>query len=321
MPKIAVVIPCYKVTAHILGVLEAIGPDVSAIYIVDDNCPSESGLFVEMHSSDPRVCIIRRDSNGGVGAATISGYRKALSDNCDVIVKIDGDGQMDPRLLSRFVSPILNGHADYTKGNRFFNPADIRKMPAIRMFGNAVLSFMTKFSSGYWYSFDPTNGYTAIHAGLLNHLPLEQIAPRYFFESDMLFRLGTIRAVVLDIPMVAVYGDEMSHLRIGHVLPRFLLGHAKNFAKRIGYNYFLRDFSIASIELVLGLVLFGFGVTFGLWLWIDNAARGVITTSGTVMLAALPIILGLQLLLSFLGYDIASVPRRPIYPLLTVPES
>lgn len=316
-PRIAVVIPSYRVTAHILGVVSAIGAEVSAIYVVDDKCPDGSGGFVEARCDDSRVKVIRRESNGGVGAATITGYRAAQADNCDIIVKIDGDGQMDPRLLPRFVQPILNGRADYTKGNRFFNPEDARTMPPVRLFGNAILSFMTKLSSGYWTLFDPTNGYTAIHARLLRHLPLDRLAPRYFFESDMLFRLWTIRAVVLDIPMPAIYGAEVSNLKIGNVLPRFLGGHARNLGKRLIYGYFLRDFSLASVEFLAGASLMGFGVVFGLWHWIGNVAHGVVTTSGTVMLAALPIILGLQLLLSFLGYDIASVPQHPIHPLLS----
>ena len=313
--RIAVVIPSYRVTEHILGVLDAIGPEVSAIYVVDDQCPDQSGRFVEANCRNSRVRVVQRERNGGVGAATMTGYREAMADRCDVIVKIDGDGQMDPLLLPQFVRPILEGRADYTKGNRFFNPEDVRTMPPIRLFGNAVLSFMTKLSSSYWNLFDPTNGYTAIHARLLPHLALDRIAPRYFFDP-MLFRLGTIRAAVLDIPMVAVYGDEVSHLRIGAVMPRFLSGHARNFGKQLVYNYFLRDFSIASIELVAGLGLFGFGIIFGLYHWVANSAHDTVASSGTVMLAALPIILGLQLLLSFLGCDIASVPQRPIHPLL-----
>jgi glycosyltransferase involved in cell wall biosynthesis len=318
--RIGVVIPSYRVTQHILGVLAAIGPEVARIYVVDDGCPDGSGALVEAHSQDSRVRVVRRAENGGVGAAVITGYRAALADACDVIVKIDGDGQMNPRLLPRFVRPILEGRADYTKGNRFFDPEDVRAMPPVRLFGNAVLSFMTKLSSGYWTLFDPTNGYTAIHAKLLKHLPLERIAPRYFFESDMLFRLGTVRAVVLDIPMTAIYAGEMSHLRIGHALPHFLAGNTRNFGKRLVYNYFLRDFSVASVDLIAGVALFGFGVIFGLFHWLTNAAQGVITSSGTVMLAALPIILGLQLLLSFLGSDIAAVPQQAIHPLLGDPE-
>lgn len=313
---IGVVIPCYRVRDQILSVLASIGAEVGAIYVVDDACPDFSGRFVQERVQDPRVRVLFRPENGGVGAAVMTGYRAALADGCDVVVKIDGDGQMDPKRLSRFVLPILEGRADYTKGNRFFNPVDVQGMPPLRLFGNTVLSFMTKLSSGYWTLFDPTNGYTAIHARLLAHLPLERIATRYFFESDMLFRLGTLRAVVLDIPMPARYADEKSQLRIPAVLPGFLAGNARNFCKRLVYNYFLRDFSIASVNFIAGLLLIAFGVLFGSWHWLANARNGVVTTSGTVMLAALPVILGLQLLLSFLSYDIAATPSRPVHPLL-----
>ena len=311
--RIGVVIPSYRVTMHILDVITAIGPEIANIYVVDDCCPDRSGNHVEENCIDPRVQVIFRGQNGGVGAATITGYQAALRDGCDVVVKLDGDGQMDPRLIPRFVRPILAHRADYTKGNRFFNLDDVRAMPRVRLYGNAALSFITKLSTGYWTIFDPTNGYTAIHASLLPYLPLEKIAPRYFFESDMLFRLGMLRALVLDIPMTAIYADEVSHLRIGSVLLRFLAGHSRNFMKRLIYSYFLRDFSAASVELVLGLPLFSFGAIFGFAHWWENSLRGVATNSGTVMLAALPVILGMQLLLSFVGYDIAAVPRSAIH--------
>ena len=315
-PRIGVVIPCYRVTMHILDVIADIGPEISHIYVVDDCCPEQSGKYVEANCLDPRVRVVFRARNGGVGAATITGYREAVNDSCEVVVKLDGDGQMDPQLIPRFVQPILAHRADYTKGNRFFNLEDVRAMPAVRLFGNAALSFLTKLSSGYWTVFDPTNGYTAIHASLLTSLPLDKIAPRYFFESDMLFRLGMLRALVLDVPMTAIYADEVSHLRISSALFRFLAGHTRNLAKRFVYSYFLRDFSAASIELVLGSALFCFGAIFGFVHWWENSWQGVVTSSGTVMLAALPVILGLQLLLSFVGYDIAAVPRLPIHLLL-----
>lgn len=314
--RIGVVIPCYRVTEQILAVLSGIGPEVGSIYVVDDACPDASGRFVQERVRDPRVSVLFRPENGGVGAAVMTGYRAALADGCEVVVKIDGDGQMDPKLLPRFVRPILEARADYTKGNRFFNPVDVQGMPPVRLFGNTILSFMTKLSSGYWTLFDPTNGYTAIHARLLAHLPLERIATRYFFELDMLFRLGTLRAVVLDIPMPSRYAGETSQLRIPRVLPGFLGGNIQNFFKRLVYNYFLRDFSIASVNFLAGSLLIAFGVIFGAWHWLANATHGVVTTSGTVMLAALPMILGLQLLLSFLSYDIAAVPAQPVHPLL-----
>jgi glycosyltransferase involved in cell wall biosynthesis len=295
--------------------LDAIGPEVSQIYVVDDCCPEQTGAFVELNVADPRVKVIFNPVNLGVGGAVMAGYRAAIANAADVIVKIDGDGQMDAALISDFVAPILAGEADYTKGNRFFYLEEIRVMPKARLFGNAVLSFMTKLSSGYWDLFDPTNGYTAIHADVARHLPFAKISSRYFFETDMLFRLNTLRAVVIDIPMDAKYGDEVSNLKISKIIGEFLFKHTRNFLKRIFYNYYLRDLSLASIELPLGLMLIVSGGGFGLYHWLSSLKVGLTTPAGTVMLAALPILIGLQLLLAFLGYDIASVPRRPLHVL------
>jgi glycosyltransferase involved in cell wall biosynthesis len=311
-PRIAVVIPCYRVTAHILAVLANIGPEVARIYVVDDACPDGSGDLVARNCNDPRVVVLRNELNRGVGGAVMHGYRQAAADGCDCIVKIDGDGQMDPALLPLFVAPILRGEADYTKGNRFFNPEDVAAMPPLRLFGNGVLSFLSKASTGYWRLFDPTNGYTAISAPVAERLPLDKISERYFFESDLLFRLGTLGAVIQDIPMKAVYGSERSNLRIGRILPGFLAGHVRNTFKRIFYTYYLRDFSIASIELVLGIALLLFGLVFGSLHWEESQLSGQPATSGTVMLAALPVILGIQLLLSFLHFDLAREPRQPL---------
>jgi len=311
--RIAVVIPCYKVTRHVLGVIASIGSEVWRIYVIDDACPDASGKFVEERCVDQRVHVIYHEVNQGVGGAVMTGYRAAIEGGADVIVKVDGDGQMDASLIPSFVEPILAGEADYTKGNRFFDLEEIRAMPGIRLFGNAVLSFMTKFSSGYWDLFDPTNGYTAIHSDVARHLPYKKISSRYFFETDMLFRLNTLRAVVVDVPMDAKYNDEVSNLHISKVMGEFLAKHCRNFMKRIFYNYYLRDLSLASIELPFGLMLLLGGASFGLYHWFASAREGAATPAGTVMLAALPILMGVQFILAFLGYDIASVPRKPMH--------
>jgi dolichol-phosphate mannosyltransferase len=309
---IAVVIPCYKVTQHIMGVIEAIGPEVSQIYVVDDACPDGSGRMVQERAVDTRVQVIFCETNQGVGGAVMAGYQAALRDGHDCMVKIDGDGQMNPALVPLFAGPILDGHADYTKGNRFFNLEDVESMPLLRLVGNAGLSFMCKASSGYWTIFDPTNGYTAISRQAASLLPMEKISKRYFFETDMLFRLGTFGAVVRDIPMRAIYGDETSNLSVRKVLFSFALGHMKNFSKRILYNYFLRGFSVASVELVLSLLFLSFGVVFGLFKWVQSVQSGVFASSGEVMLAALPIIIGVQLLISFIGFDMQNQPKIPL---------
>ncbi|MCE7887965.1 MAG: glycosyltransferase family 2 protein [Alphaproteobacteria bacterium PRO2] len=314
--KIAVVIPCYKVKNHIANVIAAIPDYVWRIYCVDDACPDGSGDLIRNTIRDPRLTLLAHDTNQGVGGAMVTGYKQALQDGAQIVVKIDGDGQMNPALIESFVRPILIGARDYTKGNRFYKVEDVRAMPGARLLGNGILSFMTKLSSGYWNLFDPNNGYTAIHAAILREMPLEKLSKRYFFESDFLFRLNTLRASVQDIPMSAIYGDEQSNLKISKIFFPFLAGHFRNLFKRIFYNYFLRDFNIASLELLLGITLLPFGIIFGIMQWHHSTVIGVEASPGTVMFSALPIILGVQFLLSFLQYDIESVPRASLHPRL-----
>ncbi|NUO76296.1 MAG: glycosyltransferase [Lysobacter sp.] len=315
-PRIAVVVPCHRVRAHILGVIEDVPAMVWRIYVVDDACPEQSGRYVESECRDPRVRVLFNEINLGVGGAVMAGYRAAAADGADVVVKMDGDGQMAGAALPQLVGPILRGDADYTKGNRFYDLAQIGRMPKLRIFGNAMLSFMTKISSGYWDVFDPTNGYTAIHAKVVAKLPLKKISRRYFFETDMLFRLNIVRAVVVDVPMDARYGAETSNLRISKILFDFLFKHVRNTFKRVFYNYFLRDLSLASIQLALGVLFVLVGTVLGAKFWFESFLTGVTASAGSVMLAALQVIVGIQLVLGFLAYDIAAVPKRTLHPLL-----
>lgn len=310
--EIAVIIPSYKVRNHIIDVIKNIGPEVSRIYVVDDCCPEKSGDFVTQNCRDPRVSVIRHKENQGVGGAVMTGYQAAIKDDADIIIKIDGDGQMDPALINEFIEPIISGCADYTKGNRFFDLDSLGNMPKIRIFGNAVLSFMTKISSGYWSLFDPTNGYTAIRSDIAARLPFSKIDRRYFFESDMLFRLNTLRASVVDIPMDAKYGEEVSNLHISKVIFPFMKSNFINSAKRIFYNYYLRDMSVASFELPIGVLLILFGLMVGIPNWITSLETGGYASAGTVMLSGLPLIVGTQFLLSFIAYDINSESKRSI---------
>jgi dolichol-phosphate mannosyltransferase len=309
--NLAVVIPCYKVKQHIAGVLEQIGPEVKKIYVVDDACPEETGNYVKEFVRDKRVKLIFHTQNQGVGGAVISGYRAALSDGMDVIVKLDGDGQMDPTLITTIAKPVLAADADYSKGNRFDSLENLFSMPKVRILGNAVLSLWSKISSGYWTVTDPTNGYTAIHRKALESVNLDKVRKSYFFESDMLFRLSIANCVVADVPMVAVYGTEKSNLKIGKVLFEFPWRHTINFLKRIFYRYYLREWSVGSFELPLGLILLLFGSWFGISSYLAASAAGVATTAGQVTGSAVALILGVQLLLSFLSYDVQSEPRIP----------
>lgn len=310
---ISVVIPCYKVKDHILGVIESIEKSVSYIYVVDDLCPQETGKYVLKKCKDERVVVIFNKANMGVGGATIVGYKRALNDGSNIVVKMDGDGQMEGTMLGHLVRPILDGHADFTKGNRFFDIEKLVFMPKLRLWGNAFLSFINKITSGYWNIMDPTNGYIAIHSNLLRLLPLDKLDNRYFFESDLLFRLGTIRAVVQDIPMQSKYGKEVSNLNIKRISFEFPFKYGNRFFKRVFYNYFLRDFNVGTMQLIFGFLLLCSGTIYATVKWYLSYSSGVPATSGVVMIAAIPVLIGLHLLISAINYDVANTPFKAIH--------
>jgi len=304
-----VVIPCYKVGSKVLEVLAGIPKTVSKVFVVDDNCPEGSGKIVKKSVVSKRVAVMTNIENKGVGGATKEGYQEALKYNPDIVIKIDGDGQMDPQEIDKFISAIFEKKYDYAKGNRFFSINNVNQMPIIRKIGNLGLSFISKLSTGYYDLFDPNNGYTAISGKCLSRLPLDKINNRYFFESDMLFQLNLLGARVLDIPVRAIYGDEKSNLKITNSLIDFPKNHLINFVKRILYKYFLRDFNIASIQLLIGSALLFWGTIFGGITWFRNMSNNIATTPGTIVLVAIFVITGLQLLLSFLSFDMGSQKR------------
>ena len=309
------VIPCYRVKAHILKVIAKTPAWVEGIVCVDDACPEGSADFIEANNTDPRVVVIRLAQNQGVGGATMAGYREAARRGGQVLVKVDGDDQMDLGYVAHLVAPILLGEADYAKGNRFTSISHLRAMPSVRVFGNAALSFAAKVSTGYWNIFDPTNGYTAIEANVARMVMDKRVSRRFFFETDLLYHLGTLRAVVRDVPMPARYADEVSNLRISAIVGPFALKHLRNFVQRVLGQYFVRDFHAASLELVFGIfgVLFGVGYAAN---YVANRVPGQAASAGVVMAAALPIILGAQFLLQAMNFDVLNVPTRPIHPYL-----
>jgi dolichol-phosphate mannosyltransferase len=313
------IVPCYKVRAHILRVIARTPAWFEGIVCVDDACPEGSGDFVEAENTDPRVVVIRLSKNQGVGGATMAGYAEAARLGARVMVKVDGDDQMDLGMAAQLVAPILLGEADYAKGNRFTSISHLTTMPTVRVLGNAMLSFAAKLSTGYWNIFDPTNGYTAMEANVARLVMQKRVSRRFFFETDLLYHLGTLRAVVRDVPMPARYADEVSNIRIGQIVGPFALKHLRNFAQRVVGQYFVRDFNAASLELVFGLFSLLFGVGYAMS-YLANRIPGQAASAGVVMLAALPVILGAQFLLQAMNFDVLNVPNRPIHPYLRAIE-
>ncbi|MDM8528622.1 glycosyltransferase family 2 protein [Anaerolineales bacterium HSG24] len=306
-----VVIPAYRCADQLRGVLDSIPTYINHIIVVDDASPDDIYSVVS-GIDDSRLNYIRHTHNQGVGGAMLTGYNRALELGATIIIKMDGDGQMDPDFIPALITPIIKENADYTKGNRFLVLTDLRQMPKMRFFGNLGLTFLTKLASGYWHIFDPNNGFTAIHHHCLNSLNKSNIHQRYFFESSLLIELYHQRAVVLDIPMPARYGDEKSSLSMVRTAFEFPYNLLKGFVKRVLWQYYLYDFSAVSLFIIMGILLSGFGTLWGGYVWYVALVEGIPRSAGTVMLGVLPFILGFQLLLQALVLDIRNIPKVPL---------
>ncbi len=306
--RIATVVPAHNEALHISQVIKTMPDFVDHVIVVDDHS-RDNTLEVALETSDPRVIAVKTPHNMGVGGATIFGYKKAIELGSQILVKMDGDGQMAPEYLESLLDALIEQGYDYAKGNRFLAGESLAFMPRHRLYGNIALTFMTKLASGYWNIFDPQNGYTAIKQEALTGLDLNAIHPRFFFENDMLVQLNFLSRRVKDVAIPARYGDEVSDLnpvKIGVTFPLLLL---RRFFHRIYQKYVLRDFSPIALFLFLGLLLFGWGFIFGLYLWIEAMLTSQLTPTGTIMLSLLPLILGFQLILQAIVLDIQETPK------------
>lgn len=311
--RIAVIIPCYRVAAFVARVITSLPAFVDDVIVVDDGSPDAVGETVRPFLGEgrtPACHLVTHERNRGLAAAMHSGFEKALALGADVLVKMDGDGQMDPGQLPRLLDPIVSGEADFTKGNRFHHRRYLRGMPFARKLGNLGLSFLAKAASGYWHVFNPTNGYLALRREVVEAIDSARLGPRYFFETSLLVEAYFAGATLVDVPMPAKYRDETSSLSVRRTaleFPRYL---AAVTLRRVLLRYFVRDFTAVSVFLIVGLPLVVFGLGFGLWHWYGNYGSGVPTPTGTIVVAMLPLLIGFQLLLQALVMDVANAPRR-----------
>ncbi len=317
--RVAVVIPAYRVSKHVGRVVAQLPAGVAHVLVVDDACPDKSG-DVAAALGDPRVEVLRHPVNQGVGGALKTGYRRAIELEADVVIKMDGDDQMDPARIPELIAPLLAGRADYAKGNRFRDQRALVAMPPLRRVGNWGLSFWSKLAAGYWALFDPTNGFTAIRGEALREMDLDALADRYYFEISMLAELNTVGAAAVDVAIPARYGDEKSSLSIGRVLLGFPPRLFRTMLRRWWTKYYVRDFTPVALFLTSGFPVLAFGVLVGAWFWAKSIHTGVPTTAGQVMLAGLPVLVGLQLLLQALVGDIHAAPVWRERPPLDAPE-
>jgi glycosyltransferase involved in cell wall biosynthesis len=313
--SIAAVIPAYRVAGQIAAVLRGLPPYIRHVIVVDDASTDGTAALVQGAAKrDRRVILLRHEKNLGVGGAMITGFRKALDLGAEIVVKIDGDGQMDIAYLDALLMPLVQGRADFCKGNRFRDFVALRRMPLIRRVGNMGLAFLSKLATGYWNLFDPTNGFVAIRAEILAQLPLHRIDPTYYFETSMLANLYLLDAVVKDVPMPARYQSEVSNMLIHRILFQFPFKLFGTSIKRLALKNFIYDFTMASVYALTGLPLLLFGLIFGIIKWIQYATLNIPAPTGTVMLPTLSVLLGIQLLLSAIEIDLRSVPKEPLSP-------
>jgi glycosyltransferase involved in cell wall biosynthesis len=308
-PVVAVVVPAYRAAERIASVLLAMPPSVRHVIVVDDASPDALAQVVAT-LRDPRIVLLRHQTNRGVGAAVKTGAAHALALGADIVVKVDADGQMDPARVGELLAPLLAGSADLAKGNRFVDTGTSAGMPFVRRLGNLALSFLVKAASGYWNVFDPCNGYLAVRASLLGRIAPERLADRFFFEISLLCEAYLARAVVRDVAIPAVYGDETSSLAPLTTVLEFLPRLLARIVRRIRISYFLRDFNVVSVFLTCGVPLLLFGAAWSLYHWYLSFRTGVVATTGTVIIGTLAIILGFQLLLQAVVLDVQNEPGR-----------
>jgi glycosyltransferase involved in cell wall biosynthesis len=309
--RIAAVVPAYNEEKMVATVIQTMPDFVDHIVVVDDCSPDNTSAVVTL-AGDDRVVLIRHEVNQGVGGAIITGHLAAIDLGSDVNVVMAGDAQMDPRHLPSLLDRVTHDGYGFAKANRFFAPESFQGMPAHRVFGNIVLSFMTKLASGYWNLFDPQNGYTAVRTEVLRRIPLHRVSRRYSFENDMLIHLNILQVGAVDVPIPAVYADEVSSIRLRKVVPELLNLLTRGFWRRIWYRYVLWSFSPIALLLALGLTLFGVGICIAIWVCFQIIGS-VVATAATVMLAALPLMIGSQMLISALQLDILASPSQPTF--------
>lgn len=304
--RIAAVVPAYCEEAHIASVITTMPQTVDIIVVVDD-CSPDRTFDVATATNDPRLTVIRLEENQGVGGAIMTAHQAALDQGSDINVVFAGDGQMDPHYLPELLDPIVEGGYGFTKANRFYSSKSFHGMPVHRVLGNVILSLLNKLASGYWNLFDPQNGYTATSREVLKRLDFDRIARRYEFENDFLMNLNILGVRAKDVPIPAMYANEVSTIKLRKVIPALIRLLTRGFFRRILLKYVIGTFSPIALFLFTGSALLLWSLLFGIWVLYETIGPSVAST-GTVLLCVAPGLVGIQLLLTALQLDIQASP-------------
>jgi glycosyltransferase involved in cell wall biosynthesis len=304
--KIAAVVPAYN-ESKLIGKTILTMPDfVDLIVVVNDKSTDDTSEQARA-VGDPRVVVIDHEVNTGVGGAIMDGHSRALELGADINVVMAGDAQMDPAFLPELLDPICEQGYEFTKANRFYTRMTFTKMPFMRLAGSIGLSFATKAASGYWNLFDPQNGYTAVSRTALNRIPAEKISRGFAFENDLLIWLNIANVRAKDVPVPAVYGEEVSSMRIHRVIVPIGGLLIRGFWRRMFRKHVLQSFSAVALLFFTGLALVMFGLAVGVWVLFETLGPPVATT-GSVLLSVAPLLTGIHMLVNALMLDIQSTP-------------
>jgi glycosyltransferase involved in cell wall biosynthesis len=303
--RVAVVVPAHNEEQLIAATLAGIPEFVDHVIVVDDNSTDDTAQVVTEAMTD-RLELVLRSENGGVGAAIVEGYERALDSGDEVVCVMAADNQMDPADLITLVEPVARDEVDYAKANRLVSGEAWTLIPRTRYLGNAILSLLTKIASGYWHVADSQTGYTAISRTMLAQLDLDRVYRGYGFPNDMLVHLNVWNARVRDFPSRPVYGvGEQSGIKLRSVVPRISWLLVKGFFWRLREKYVIRDFHPLVFFYALGLLMTFAGLLLGAIEVILRLQGNEITTP-TIVLVALLLISGSQFTLFAMWFDMES---------------
>ena len=284
---ISIVIPCFNEETQIKTVVDNLPEYVDNIVIIDDKSTDNTvNIIKELKNNNEKITAILHEKNKGVGAAISSGYKWSRDNNIDVAVVMAGDNQMDPKDLPEILNPVVNGHADYSKGNRLFSGEAYEKIPTIRYLGNSILSLFTKIASGYWHIADSQSGYTAINKKMLNTIKWDDMYNRYGQPNDLLVSLNIYDAIVRDVHIEPVYGvGEKSGIKIYKVI--FTIGWLllKSFLRRMKQKYVIRDFHPLIFFYFFGIIFMFLTIALSIRLgirWYEDGYVPAITALATM---------------------------------------